>query len=56
MESVLPHFMRRKFVVKCLVITPNETVTNPLTYLTGVKTLSSSAIAKALDPELVGTT
>ena len=51
-ESILPHFIRRKFVVKCLVIKPNVS-SHFLLRLTGVKSLSSEAIARALDPEVV---
>lgn len=53
-ESVLPQFIRRKFVVKCQYIEPNKAVRNPLRRLLNIESgfMSTQAIIKALNPDL----
>ena len=51
-ESIVPHFIRRKFVVKLQKIRPHEHL-NPIQRFLSSKSMSSEAITKALNPELV---
>ena len=53
-EAVLPHFLRRKFVMRCHKLTPNRHSKNPFRRLFSSSSLSAGAITKALNPELVG--
>ena len=52
----MPQFIRRRFVVKCRTIRPNENRHHSSIFrcLMSESELSSEAIVKALNPELVG--
>ena len=54
-ERVVPEFIRRRFVTKCDTYKPNKKTLNPLKLLARAEAgeLSSQAISKALDPDLV---
>ena len=55
MERIVPEFIRRRFVIQKEKIKPNERTLNPFKKLSTIETgdLSSAAISKALNPELV---
>ena len=54
-ESIVPQFIRRRFVVKSRTIRPNATrhYCSVFRHLMAESELSSEAIVKALNPELV---
>lgn len=54
-ESIVPQFIRRRFVVKCRTIRPNSTRHHCKVFrrFMAESELSSEAIVKALNPELV---
>lgn len=56
-ERVVPEFIRRRYVTKCDTYKPNKRTLNPLKLLARAEAgdLSSQAISKALDPDLVST-
>ena len=52
-ESKLPHFIQRRFIVKSQTLAPNSDKGNPINRLLQSSSLTGAAIKKALDPEMV---